>query len=554
MDRPTAEVSCAYKRVLVVNLDAADRGLTERWMAEGKLPTLEGLRRKGCYGALTNYPRFVAETGHTNFLTGCQPPTTGYWTFLQYSPETYSCRIVQNYDFERVPPFHEVADNDFRVTLFDYPQSRCRERANVTQVFAWGAHGPEGPSCSSPPHLYDEIIKKHGKHPAMKKDSANLTKPESVLALAEKLASGAKLRATVTRDLMTNTDWHVFLTSFSEIHSGTHYFWPDSVARTQLQGLDEKNLILDCYQQTDATLGGVLQDLPEDMYVMVFAQEGMRSNNQDIPANVLLPELLYRYCFEGKKGLDFETPEFLEQVDNWPSHKYWKRHLLPCLREPSPRSVELRRHHSPHEAVRLEQEYGLQSLPFHPRTFEILSYLPTMWYSPVWPRMSAFALPSFSDGQVRINVRGRDRCGTVEQDDYSAVCDEIEAIVRELRDPLSGEPLVEDVVRTRENALSAGPQFPDADLMIVWSLAAGTTADGRYGRLGPVCPVRAGAHHLDGFFLMVGPDVPPARMPTANRVADLAPTILDFAGARVSHAMDGRSLRSQICNPQADAT
>ena len=35
------------------------------------------------------------------------------------------------------------------------------------------------------------------------------------------------------------------------------------------------------------------------------------------------------------------------------------------------------------------------------------------WYRKFWPRMPYFALPSFADGHVRVNLRGRGQAGRV---------------------------------------------------------------------------------------------------------------------------------------------
>jgi len=39
---------------------------------------------------------------------------------------------------------------------------------------------------------------------------------------------------------------------------------------------------------------------------------------------------------------------------------------------------------------------------------DYLFYQPAIWYKPFWPQMKAFALPSFSEGYIRINLQGRE--------------------------------------------------------------------------------------------------------------------------------------------------
>ena len=61
--------------------------------------------------------------------------------------------------------------------------------------------------------------------------------------------------------------------------------------------------------------------------------------------------------------------------------------------------------------------------------------------------MPAFALPSFYDGRIRLNLRGRERDGVVDPADYERVCDDIEQLLRECRDPRTGEPVLAAVER-----------------------------------------------------------------------------------------------------------
>ena len=56
--------------------------------------------------------------------------------------------------------------------------------------------------------------------------------------------------------------------------------------------------------------------------------------------------------------------------------------------------------------------------------------------------MSAFALPSFLDGRIRINLRGRERDGIVELSQYEEICRSLETLLGECRDPRTGEAAV----------------------------------------------------------------------------------------------------------------
>jgi predicted AlkP superfamily phosphohydrolase/phosphomutase len=52
--------------------------------------------------------------------------------------------------------------------------------------------------------------------------------------------------------------------------------------------------------------------------------------------------------------------------------------------------------------------------------------------------MPAFALPSFYDGRIRINLRGRERRGIVDPSRYEQTCAELETLLRECRNSFAG--------------------------------------------------------------------------------------------------------------------
>ncbi len=76
-------------RVVVLGFDGVDAQLTERWMAEGKLPHLAKLAEAGGYARLL--PPVPAQTpvSWSVFTTGRDPGGTGIFDFLVRDPETY---------------------------------------------------------------------------------------------------------------------------------------------------------------------------------------------------------------------------------------------------------------------------------------------------------------------------------------------------------------------------------------------------------------------------------------------------------------------------------
>jgi predicted AlkP superfamily phosphohydrolase/phosphomutase len=83
--RPKAHV----KRLIVVGLDGQDPRLTDRFMAEGKLPNFKKLAEQGTYSRLlTTYPS-VSPVAWSSFSTGTHPAKHNIYDFLDRDRKTY---------------------------------------------------------------------------------------------------------------------------------------------------------------------------------------------------------------------------------------------------------------------------------------------------------------------------------------------------------------------------------------------------------------------------------------------------------------------------------
>ena len=202
------------------------------------------------------------------------------------------------------------------------------------------------------------------------------------------------------------------------------------------------------YHAVDRLVGELVEATAPEIAV-VFSLGGMGSNHSDVASMALLPELLLRWS-TGERLL--EVPEaWAAEPGRAPvaldPNADWQRAWYPGLAEPDRRDLVrsvARRLPAPvrRSLQRARAAVRTGAEPSRPTGYQELNWQPAPWYRPAWPRMRAFALPSFYDGRVRINLRGRERDGMVEPADYGRTCDEIEALVGACRDPRTGEPVV----------------------------------------------------------------------------------------------------------------
>jgi predicted AlkP superfamily phosphohydrolase/phosphomutase len=77
------------RRLIIVGLDGQDPQLTERFLAEGKLPHFAKLQEMGCYRRLrTTFPS-LSPTAWSSFATGTDPAKHNIFDFLTRDPRTY---------------------------------------------------------------------------------------------------------------------------------------------------------------------------------------------------------------------------------------------------------------------------------------------------------------------------------------------------------------------------------------------------------------------------------------------------------------------------------
>jgi hypothetical protein len=223
----------------------------------------------------------------------------------------------------------------------------------------------------------------------------------------------------------------------------------------------------------------------------------MGDNRSDLQSMVLLPELMYRSAF---KHPLFKQPKqwgwsaagsaaSLSETDTWQNRMAQaftpptKPLLYTLASSLAPAFIKSAIRRPP--TAQPSTQSPAKPAQRHERTLRLpLNWMPASAYRHFWDAMPAFALPSFYDGRVRINLKGREARGKVELADYKSAIREIERMVRECTDPATGETVVDFVEYT-------APPDPielhetQADLVFVWKGAAAAFQHPVIGRIGP---------------------------------------------------------------------
>jgi predicted AlkP superfamily phosphohydrolase/phosphomutase len=516
-------------RVLAIGLDGWEHSLGETLMAAGELPHLGRLRDRSARFLLDHGPAQRTGLAWEHLSTGRAPDATRRWSAVHFDVETYEAWQ----EGTSLPPF--AARLDAPTVVFDPPYFALDRAPSVRGVVNWGAHDPGVPRDARPRSLLAEIESRFGDYPG-RGWIYGIVWPSAARArtMGDALVDATDARAEIATWLLRDRlpDWRFGLVVTGELHSAIEGLWHGVDPEHPLADLPSAGPAGDglraVYRATDR-LVGTLADAFDDATLVVFAMGGMGPNRSDVPSMVLLPELLYRHAF-GRA--------LFRQSEGWTTG------ALPMLGEDEEWAAAVNARIVPRptwsDAVRTAAARFLPGAP-GPPSRRTIPWMPASRYQPWWHAMRCFALPSFYDGRIRLNLAGRERAGTVAPADHAAVSDEVEALVRACRDAATGAPVVEHVERTGgPDPLRLGPS--ESDLVVVWRGASLAFDHPTLGRVGPVPWRRPGGHTgRFGLAYVSGDGVAPGDFGVRSSF-DVVPTIVGLLGEAVPAGLSGTRL------------
>jgi len=524
-------------RVLAIAIDGPNVNRFHQWLEAGHLPAIRSIMSNGAQCLHFHTKRFRNERCWDLFLRGADLGTSGS-TFVPTSYEYYN---NPNNREHRYIPFYAL-NGRHRTCVFDLPATLSKE-VNGIQVLGWGSELNVSRAESLPASVIDEIQASHGRDPKLTQSMKvldyetqeveysyvipNLYDYDDLQLFKQRLLTSIERRTAIALDLISRDDWDLYLLNFPEIHSANHQLWHLGEPHPIGQPGSQSHALLEVFQAVDQAIGQIKSVWPKDETVAVFTLDNTADNCMDVPTMAILPEILYRWNYPGR-----------------------------ALLSPGPAGAPLpplRRNYSrlwKHEVWALVTDSGKAHLD-SPAALEAsgspFSWHPAIWYRKCWPNMKAFALPSMSDGYVRVNIREREAQGTVDPSDYAQTLASIESVLQTLTNPRTGDPAIKSITRTRQSPSDHPDIAPD--LIVSWNdvSPADCLECAELGRVGPLPYFRTGGHlshgsSIEGLFAAQGPGIVPGTIAQPGNLLDVPVTILDLMGLPPQPEMTGRSL------------
>jgi len=508
------------RRAFVVGLDGATFDLVEPWVAAGKLPTFRRLMAEGCWGSLQSVIPPLTMPAWATFLTGLFPGRHGVYSFLRRREGSYDL-MPFNGSYVRAPGLAEFSRrHGRRVALVNVPCTYPPRPVDGILVTGLETPGRNVP-FTHPQHLGEELIDRFDYE--IERDVKYEPGREESFIAAARGVEHKRFEAVLW--LMEQVDWDLFAVVFRGTDVVAHALWRFMDPEHPAHEPDQRDLygeaILREYQEMDRVLAALLEELDAHTTLMIVSDHGFCGVYRDVYIdNALFDAGLIRL----QQTLPARLRRSLVRLGLTPAGAL---RVLSALGLMNP----LRRILSGEARVAAKAGLSLQS-------------------DVDWSRTRAY---STGGGEIYLNLKDREPQGIVEAGaQYEAVCQQIEAVLRDLRDPGTGETVVGRMWRREEiPGGDAGADMPD--LYVEWKddhyTAMGGIGFGR-GVLSQPLRGRSGGHTMRGLFLAHGPDVVTGRKVEGVRLVDVAPTLLYSLGLPVPAGLDGK-VRTDIFEPGA---
>jgi len=490
-------------KVFIFGLDGGTFDIILPLARQGRLPHFARLISEGYRATLESTTHPITAAAWTSFATGCNPGRHGIYDFQSPHPKGYGFRLNSARD-RRCPPFwtllHRAGLKTITVNVpFTYPP----DRDGGVVIAGFDAPGASR-AMAWPPEIFDELAGRFGSYtPDWTFPAGRKYDPETYW---ESVRTTIHRRTESTLHLMQSHDWDVFTVVYGSVDHLQHIYYG--------LGDEGRRTVEKAYVLMDEALGRILGRLEPSTALWMVSDHGFGA----IRRFVYLDRWLEREGFLRYRSA-FTLTALARSAIKWTRRRL--KRLLP---------------------VRM-RGYLRGRLP------GIRDFVVSHSTGPEidWSRTQAYSGGMY--GNIYINRRGRQPQGVVPDSDYEHVCDAIRRRLLQLRDPVSGEAVVEKVFHRGE--LYRGECVDLApDLLVKWTDYAYFTKKG-IDRKGDVFGneltldassyPHTGTHRLDGILIMRGPGIDAGGTGHAA-IIDIAPSLLHYLGQPVPDYMDGRVL------------
>lgn len=503
----TPDSGTERRRLMVIGLDAATFDVIDPMVEAGELPNLKRLFDAGSRGPLRSTTPPITSQAWATAFTGVNAAKHGLWEFVE-RVDSYRLRLV-NGTFRRAPAVWDyLSTGDHTVGILTVPFTWPAQPVNGFVVSGFDSAGRER-GMTYPDDLMDELRRRFGK---LELNQKAPTDKNGVIDV-ESVRRAVAQQTEIALWLSERFDPDLFVAVYMAIDHAQHYSWTDWEER----GVDSR--LAEVYRIHDAATGALVEAAGPDCDILVMSDHGGGRLTRTVNLNGWLAGEGFLSYAEGlslRRGEEIGRQAVFKLLQG--------RRFLP----------------------RSWRNFAKQRAPgLRDRAHELKEYTLIDW-----PKTRAFAYGYM--GSVVVNVRGRERNGTVDPgDDYDRVCAEIAARALELTDPETGERIVEAV--HRRESLFNGPELEKVPDLIFefknYEWAGKGNLQQRtetiWDAVNPDGFALVGGHRAQGIVALAGPSARAGGTINAS-IEDIASTVMYLMGEPVPLDFEGRVIEEGL--------
>jgi predicted AlkP superfamily phosphohydrolase/phosphomutase len=502
-------------RVLVIGLDGVTFDLLGPWIEAGELPNLRRLMQEGASGKLRTTLPPISSSSWSSFLTGVNPGKHGLVDFVYPGADSYKVTMVNATSRRTQALWNWLNEARLKVGLLGIPTTYPTEPVDGFMISGFLAPGPDC-DWAYPLELKQELRAALGEFQLAPDERYRSTR--WLDRFLDDLTASVENRTQAALYLMRNKPWDFFAVVYWDTDMVQHETWrlldPTHPRYNPADAAIHRDKILAFHRKVDTDVGRLLAEIDAETLVIVMSDHGFGPVHSFFLTNNWLASL---GLLQFKKTPWTEFKRILFRLGYTPLRMFriTKALGLGSLRK----------------KVRFQQKSGLLNRVF--LSFDDVD----------WSRTKAFSIGSF--GQVYINLAGAHPQGIVQPgQEYEQLKEWIVHEALALRDPSTGESLVEQVYRREE--VYSGPYIERTPDLILqpsgWKYMAFGHADFGSNKLVEPIIGLSGHHRLDGVVILTGAGAKRGLQLEGASILDLAPTILHALGVAVPEELDGRVL------------
>ncbi|MBN1756275.1 alkaline phosphatase family protein [bacterium] len=287
------------KKVFVLSLDGTPFTFLDKLISEGLMPNFKSLLEIGSMRRMHSVIPPISSVAWSSFMTGKNPAKHGIFGFVDRNPNPMEMLIPTGKDIRTETLWEYISSHGKKVIVMNVPETYPPRKVNGILISGFLASEIDNA-------VYPSREVKTFKDRGYVIDADSGKARENKSELMHDLFFILEKRMEVARYLYKNRDWDFFMCHIMETDRINHFYWKDYEENGEYH-----DHFLRFYQQIDRIIGGVIEDIGEEVSLLLLSDHGFCGIKSEVQPNKLLLDngLLQFKSIPPQRGLLDIAPE-----------------------------------------------------------------------------------------------------------------------------------------------------------------------------------------------------------------------------------------------------